>query len=80
MDYSIHDALQAGFDKVIFIIRRDIEEDFKTYRRRIENGAGEYAYQELGFPAGMRCPREQKPWGQARRFSPSRGWWMAPSW
>ena len=30
MDYSIHDALQAGFDKVIFIIRRDIEEDFKT--------------------------------------------------
>ena len=29
MDYSIHDAIEAGFDKVVFIIRRDIEEDFR---------------------------------------------------
>ena len=29
MDYSIHDAIQAGFNKVIFIIRKDIENDFK---------------------------------------------------
>ena len=29
MDYSIHDAIQAGFDQIIFIIRKDIEEDFK---------------------------------------------------
>ena len=29
MDYSIHDALEAGFDKIIFIIRKDLEKDFK---------------------------------------------------
>ena len=29
MDYSIHDAMEAGFNKVIFIIRRDLEKDFK---------------------------------------------------
>ena len=29
MDYSIHDALEAGFNKVVFIIRRDIEKDFR---------------------------------------------------
>ena len=30
MDYSIHDAIEAGFDKIVFIIRRDIEEDRKS--------------------------------------------------
>ena len=30
MDYSIHDAIEAGFNKIIFIIRRDIEEEFKS--------------------------------------------------
>ena len=29
MDYSIHDAIEAGFDKIVFIIRRDIEKDFR---------------------------------------------------
>ena len=29
MDYSIYDALEAGFDKIVFIIRRDLEKDFK---------------------------------------------------
>ena len=29
MDYSVHDALEAGFDKVVFIIRRDLEVDFR---------------------------------------------------
>ena len=29
MDYSVYDALEAGFDKVVFVIRRDIEKDFK---------------------------------------------------
>ena len=29
MDYSIHDALEAGFDRIIFVIRHDLEEDFK---------------------------------------------------
>ena len=48
MDYSIYDALQAGFDKVVFIIRRDLEADFKEIiGNRIEKVAKvEYAFQE----------------------------------
>ena len=42
MDYSIHDAIQAGFNKVIFIIRKDIENDFKErIGTRIEKVAKE---------------------------------------
>ena len=33
MDYSIHDALEAGFDRIIFVIRHDLEEDFKEVNR-----------------------------------------------
>ena len=49
MDYSIHDAMEAGFNKVIFIIRRDLEKDFKEIiGHRIEKLLPvEYAYQEL---------------------------------
>ena len=49
MDYSIHDALAAGFNKIIFIIRRDLEEDFREIiGNRIEKIAHvEYAFQEL---------------------------------
>ena len=39
IDYSIHDALEAGFDRVVFIIRRDLEEDFRAIiGNRIEIG------------------------------------------
>lgn len=34
MDYSIHDALEAGFNKVVFIIRKDLEKDFKEVHRQ----------------------------------------------
>jgi len=46
MDYSIHDALEAGFNKIIFIIRKDLEKDFKEIiGRRIEQIAQvKYAY------------------------------------
>lgn len=54
MDYSIHDAIEAGFNKIIFIIRRDIEEEFKSViGDRIEKTCAEnnvevdYAYQSL---------------------------------
>lgn len=67
MDYSIHDALEAGFNKVVFIIRRDLEEDFKrVIGSRIEKVADvEYAYQELdALPAGYDVPGgRKKPWG-----------------
>ena len=67
MDYSIHDAMEAGFNKVIFIIRKDLEKDFKEIiGNRIEKLIPvEYAYQELeDLPAGYEVtPGRTKPWG-----------------
>lgn len=67
MDYSIHDALEAGFNKIVFVIRRDLEEDFKrVIGSRIEKIAEvAYAYQELDdLPAGFTKPEGRtKPWG-----------------
>ena len=67
MDYSIHDALEAGFNKVVFIIRRDLEKDFKEIiGNRIEKLCEvEYAYQQLDdIPEGFTVPEGRaKPWG-----------------
>lgn len=67
MDYSIHDALEAGFDRIIFIIRRDLEQDFKeVIGNRIEKIAPvAYAYQEIeDLPEGFSVPEgRKKPWG-----------------
>lgn len=67
MDYSIYDALAAGFNHIIFIIRRDLERDFKeVIGNRIEQVASvSYAYQELDkLPEGFQKPQERtKPWG-----------------
>lgn len=67
MDYSIYDALQAGFDKIVFIIRKDLEEDFREIiGNRIEKLARvEYAFQELDdLPEGFEKPAgRKKPWG-----------------
>ena len=67
MDYSIRDALEAGFNKIVFIIRRDLEEEFKsTIGARVEKIAEvAYAYQELEkLPEGFTKPADRtKPWG-----------------
>ena len=67
MDYSIHDALEAGFNKIVFIIRKDIEADFKeVIGNRIEKIADvAYAYQELDkLPEGFSKPEGRtKPFG-----------------
>ena len=67
MDYSIYDALQAGFNKVVFIIRKDLEKDFKeVIGNRIEKIVkAEYAFQELDdLPMGFKRPEaRKKPWG-----------------
>lgn len=67
MDYSIHDAREAGFNKVVFIIRRDLEQDFKRIiGSRIEGIMDvSYAYQEIdALPAGYTVPEgRKKPWG-----------------
>ncbi len=70
IDYSIHDALKAGFNKIIFIIRRDIEEEFKeVIGNRIEKIARvEYVYQSLNdLPKGYKLTEGRtKPWGTAQ--------------
>ncbi len=68
MDYSIHDAIEAGFDKVVFVIRKDLDEDFKRIiGRRIEKVVNvEYAYQELDdIPEKFlnKVKERKKPWG-----------------
>ena len=72
MDYSIHDAIEAGFNKVVFIIRKDIKEAFHdAIGKRIEgicnrlNVEFAYAYQELDdLPEEIKKPVDRsKPWG-----------------
>jgi UTP-glucose-1-phosphate uridylyltransferase len=67
MDYSIYDAIRAGFGKVVFIIRRDFAEDFKAIfepklKGRIET---EYVFQDMdAYLDGFVAPAERKkPWG-----------------
>lgn len=77
MDYSIYDALEAGFDKVVFIIRRDLEKDFKeVIGHRIEKLVQvEYAFQELDdLPAGYTRPENRtKPWGTGQAVLCTKG-------
>ncbi|MCD8083257.1 MAG: nucleotidyltransferase, partial [Clostridiales bacterium] len=67
MDYSIYDAKEAGFDRVVFIIRRDIEKEFKEVigNRIREQIDVEYVFQELSdLPDGFTVPEGRtKPWG-----------------
>ncbi len=67
MDYSIYDAIQAGFNKVVVIIRKDLEQDFKeVIGNRIEQLLPvEYVFQELDhLPEGFTKPTDRtKPWG-----------------
>ena len=72
MDYSIHDAIEAGFNKIVFIIRKDIKEAFKeAIGDRIEKICKDldveiaYAYQELNeLPESVELPAGRtKPWG-----------------
>ena len=67
IDYSIYDAMRAGFGKLVFVIRKDIEQQFREivgarFEKRIDV---EYAFQELDkLPAGYSLPAGRtKPWG-----------------
>ncbi len=70
MDYSIHDAIEAGFNKVIFIIRKDIEEEFReVIGSRISaicaehNVTVDYAFQDIHDIPGELPAGRTKPWG-----------------
>ncbi len=77
IDYSIYDAKRAGFDKVVFIIKEAIAEDFKaTIGARVEKHIHvEYAYQELSdLPDGYTVPEGRiKPWGTTHAVRATRG-------
>jgi dTDP-glucose pyrophosphorylase len=67
IDYSIYDAIRAGFGRIVFVIRRDIEEQVKE--RFVEKLKGkievDYVFQEItNLPEGVKvAPDRQKPWG-----------------
>ncbi len=67
VDYSVYDAVAAGFDKVVFVIKHAIEKDFKELvGNRIEKKVEtHYAFQEMkDLPGGFVCPEtREKPWG-----------------
>ena len=69
MDYSIYDAIRAGFGKVAFIIRREFADNFKNIFEPKLKGriATEYVFQEIDmFTGGAAIPAERKkPWGTA---------------
>lgn len=69
MDYSIYDAIRAGFKKVVFIIRKDFADDFKAiFEPKLKDRVAiDYVYQDLhSFVNGYPVPAERtKPWGTA---------------
>ncbi len=67
LDYSVYDAIEAGFDRVIFVIKNEIEKDFKAVMEgKFEDKIKiEYAYQDINnLPEGYSVPEGRvKPWG-----------------
>jgi len=67
MDYSVYDALRAGFGKIVFVIRKDFEEDFRkvVLTKYMDKVPCEVCFQSLDkVPAGCTYnPERQKPWG-----------------
>lgn len=67
IEYSIYDALRAGFNRLVLVIRKDIEADFRaSIGRRLESRIEvEYVFQELNanLPGGQVPPNRTKPWG-----------------
>lgn len=77
MDYAIHDAKEAGFNKVVFIIRKDLEEEFREIiGNRMEKVMPvAYAFQEMeNIPDGFQVPDgRKKPWGTGQAVLACKG-------
>jgi UTP-glucose-1-phosphate uridylyltransferase len=87
IDYSIHDAIEAGFNKIIFIIRKDIEQDFReVIGDRIEKLCASlnvevcYGFQSLtALPQGVTIPQGRtKPWGTGQAVLAAKEWIHEP--
>jgi len=67
LDYSVYDAARAGFGKVVFIIRKEIEQDFREVfdKKLSPHIQVEYAFQtsDLNYPGIKSVPERTKPWG-----------------
>lgn len=66
IDFSLYDALQAGFGKIVFIIRKNIEEEFKAvFNKKLEGKAEvDYVFQEVDHvPEKFKNINREKPWG-----------------
>ena len=78
LDYSVFDALKAGFERIVFVIRRDIEAPFrgtigKRYERLVDL---DYAFQDMeDLPGGFTLPNRErtKPWGTGHALFAARG-------
>ncbi|MDO4765549.1 MAG: sugar phosphate nucleotidyltransferase [Eubacteriales bacterium] len=82
IDYSVYDAIDAGFERVVFIINRKIEKDFKELvgaeiEKHVEVN---YAFQELNdLPDSVKIPEDrQKPWGTSHAVYAAREFLDAP--
>ncbi len=77
MDFSLYDAVKAGFEKVIFVIKKENEEDFKEVigNRIAKLMQVEYAFQDISdIPDGFEMPEgREKPWGTGHAVRSSRG-------
>ncbi len=77
LDFSAYDAIKAGFTKIVFVIKHEIEADFKAIvgDHIAEKIKVEYAFQEVNdLPEGFTCPADRtKPWGTAQAILSCKG-------
>lgn len=77
MDYSIYDAIQSGFGKIVFVIRKDFEQDFRDKILSKYEGhiPVEVVFQSVDkLPGGFKCPDDRtKPWGPAHAVLMAKG-------
>ncbi len=77
LDFSAYDAIKAGFTKIVFVIKHEIEADFKAIvgDHIAKKVKVEYAFQEVNnLPEGFTCPADRtKPWGTAQAILSCKG-------
>ena len=83
MDFSLYDAVKAGFEKVIFVIKKENEKDFKEVigDRIAKVVQVEYAYQDIAdIPEGFAVPRKGRNLGEPACVAAAGNWWTDRLW